>query len=165
MSLTELISDADALSRSLAQEFWVRSERHFPGSWPKTARSRLTIAGRIPLHHRKPLRWSYQTFVESRDTSLCTGWAATTLLSRFRLFRADDAKVAAPSGAVFEGIDVVGNVRYRIIAARIHTFLVQATEERLDESVVPADALSAHAWLEVIGAAEVTKASMWNLTT
>jgi hypothetical protein len=58
-------------------------------------------------------RWSYHSFVEGRVTYLRTRMTSTPLVGRFNLLGADAAKVAVPTGAIVESIDVVGDVRQR----------------------------------------------------
>src|SRR5262245_38373327 len=62
------------------------------------------------------------------------------------------------AGLIVEAIDVVGDVLHRQIAILVDLlldpFLLEATEEGLRDGVVPAVGLSAHARLQVIGAAE-----------
>lgn len=53
-------------------------------------------------------------------------------MSRLELLGADTSKVAVPSGAIVESIEVVGDVRQRDLAARIDAlldaFLLQAVK-------------------------------------
>jgi hypothetical protein len=61
--------------------------------------------------------WSYQTFVEGRATNFRT-CTTTPLADRLTLCGADAAKVAVPTSAIVDCIDVGGDVRQRDITAR-----------------------------------------------
>src|SRR5262245_9667977 len=66
--------------------------------------------------------------------------------------------MAVTSSAIVEGLDVVGNVRYRNLSLPVDVFLdpllLQTAEEGLSHSVIPAVALPAHARLKVVCFAE-----------
>ena len=66
--------------------------------------------------------------------------------------------MAVTSGSIVEGIDVVGHVRDRELSVLVDLLLdslfLQAAEEGLGDSVVPAVALPAHTRFETIRTAE-----------
>lgn len=83
---------------------------------------------------------------------------STSRLGSFNLLGADASEVAVPSGAIVDILDVVGDICQPDFAARIDALLdpfpLQAAEERLRHSIVPAVPFAANARLEVFGAAE-----------
>lgn len=83
-----------------------------------------------------PLR--YQSFVQSRFTFSCTLSTSAALVGVLKLLRADTAKVAVSSGADVEGVDVVGDVRSRDLAAsppRVRRAMTSALGARFRERV------------------------------
>ena len=93
-------------------------------------------------------------------SSPTTHSTSTRLVGGPTLLRADAFSVAVPSGAVVEGIDVVGDVRQCEVAARIDAlldpFILKAAEEGLRYRIVPAVAVPAHTRLKAIGATEAS---------
>ncbi len=61
---------------------------------------------------------------ESGDL-LATRTTSPRLVGRLNLLGAEAVKVAVPTGAIVERIDVVGDVRQRDVAARIDRFLMR----------------------------------------
>lgn len=111
-------------------------------------RNRLDLTARV-TRSRKTVRSSaevalqarsgQQTFIESRLTYLRFRTTSPPLVGRIRLLGTDAAKVAVPTGAIMESIDIVGDVRQRDVAARIDplldALLLQAAEGRLDHGI------------------------------
>ena len=66
--------------------------------------------------------------------------------------------MAVATGPIVEHLDVVEDIRFGKIAGFIdpflNSFLFQAAEEGLGDSVIPAVATPAHAGLEVVAAAK-----------
>ena len=85
-----------------------------------------------------------------------TQWAR--LVSRFELLGTQPAEMTVAAHLIVERIDVVRHVGDRQLSVFVDLFLdplfLQAAEERLGDSIVPAVAFPAHTRLEVIRAAE-----------
>ena len=89
--------------------------------------------------------WSSQ---DSVDT------VATPPRSDLKLIRADAAEMTVATGSIVEGFDVVGDVLVRKIAVLVDVlldpFLLQASEERLGNCIIPAVPFAAHARFELV---------------
>jgi len=83
-----------------------------------------------------------------------------SLVSRFELIRAHAGQIAVTARGIVERIDVVSDIGDRhsssLIDLLLDPFLLQASEERLGDGVVPAIAFATHARFEVIRPAEST---------
>ena len=79
-------------------------------------------------------------------------------MGRFKLIRTGSAKVAVPMLGIVEPIDVVRDIQSCYVPGGVnalpYSFLLEAAEERLDDGIVPAVSLAAHARLQVVGLAE-----------
>ena len=112
---------------------------------------RSTISGRSASTVARSCNpeWSSQDLVETLSKRLVSG---------LELLRTDAAEMAVAACRIVEAVDVVSNVRDGQLPVLVDLFLdalfLQAAEERLGDSVVPAVAFAAHAGFQVIGAAE-----------
>jgi hypothetical protein len=109
------------------------------------------LAGHQDLSTTQPYMhlWSSQDSVET---------LSSRFVSRLELIRTQPAEMTMVARSIVEGIDVVGQVGDRQLAVLVDLFLnpffLEAAEERLGDSIVPAVAFPAHTRLEVIRAAE-----------
>ncbi len=76
------------------------------------------------------------------------------------LVRANATKVAVSTDWIVEAFDVVGYIQGSGLAVRVNALLdallLQASEERLGNCVIPAVRPPAHAWLKMVGLAEAS---------
>ena len=76
------------------------------------------------------------------------------------LVRANATKVAMSTNWIVEAFDVLGYVQGSRLAVRVDALLdallLQASEERLGNCVIPAVRPPAHAWLKMVGLAEAS---------
>jgi hypothetical protein len=95
--------------------------------------------------------WSSQDFVDTLSSVFYGG---------FEFFRAYASLMTVASRAIVERLDIFGSVALREISVLIDplldAFLLQAPEERLGDSIVPAAAPSTPAGLESICSAEAS---------
>ena len=79
-------------------------------------------------------------------------------MGRFKLIRTGSGKVAVPSLWVVEPIDVIRDIQSCCVPCGVnalpYSLLLEAAEEGLDDGIVPAVALAAHAWLQLVSLAE-----------
>jgi len=79
-------------------------------------------------------------------------------VGRFELLRTEPPKMAVTSRSIVEGIDVVSHLGDRELSVFVDllldSLLLEAAEEGLGDGVVPAIALPAHTWFEMIRTTE-----------
>ena len=81
-------------------------------------------------------------------------------MCRFELDGTNATEVAVPTDRIVEAFDVLGYVQGSRLAVRVDALLdallLQASEERLGNCVIPAVRPPAHAWLKMVGLAEAS---------
>lgn len=78
-------------------------------------------------------------------------------VSLFKGVRADAVQMTVTARGIVERDvvrDLVHRQRPRLVDLLLDAFLLQATGERLDDRIVPAVGLAAHAWFEAVRSAE-----------
>jgi hypothetical protein len=103
----------------------------------------------VGAHPVPRLQWSSRDLVDT---------LSPRFLGRFKLLRAQAAKVTVAASPIVEAIDVVGHIVQGQLAVLVDMlldpFLLQTAEEGLRDRIVPAVPLPAHARLQMMRAIE-----------